>query len=315
MRPPSVLAHADWSVSPAKRWLAAARRGGDGWQILDVRRAGTPGDLLDRLRAEARGPGPVLLGVDFPIGLPRVHARLAGITDFPKFLDRLDSDPAWADFGRPAETPDQIALRRPFYPMRSGGALRRHLVEGLGVPDYASLQRRCERRQHARPAASVLFWTMGGQQVGKAALSGWREIVLPARRSTPPLALWPFDGRLADLLDTRDAVIAEAYPAEFYRQLGLPLAQGGSKRRQTDRACSGVALLAHAAGLGVAVPDGLRTRMRDGFGPSPSGEDAFDAIAGLFGVLALLVRGRAPDPPHDDPDLWRVEGWIFGQSA
>jgi len=28
-----------------------------------------------------------------------------------------------------------------------------------------------------------MFWTLGGNQVGKAAISGWRELLAPARRA------------------------------------------------------------------------------------------------------------------------------------
>jgi len=77
----------------------------------------------------------------------------------------------------------------------------------------------------------MLFWTLGGNQVGKGAISGWREMIVPR---LDDIGLWPFDGRLADLLDTRPCVIAETYPGDVYRQLGMPRG-GWSKRRQVDR--------------------------------------------------------------------------------
>src|SRR3712207_8572546 len=52
-----------------------------------------------------------------------------------------------------------------------GDARRAHLVERLGVSGYGDLLRRCD----VLTRATCMFWTMGPQQCGKAALAGWRE--------------------------------------------------------------------------------------------------------------------------------------------
>src|SRR5579871_2953882 len=58
----------------------------------------------------------------------------------------------------------------------------------------------CEWRTATRGDACVLFWTLGGNQVGRAAIIGWQDVLAPAMRAmTPPLFLWPFHGTLADL--------------------------------------------------------------------------------------------------------------------
>ena len=100
---------------------------------------------------------------------------------------------------------------------------------------WNELYRRCEHKTDTRPAASPLFWTLGGKQVGKGAISGWREFVQPLIGDNNNVALWPFDGALRDLLQSGSCVvIVETYPAEFYRRLDVrfPGSKGGGKRSQ-----------------------------------------------------------------------------------
>jgi hypothetical protein len=49
--------------------------------------------------------------------------------------------------------------------------------------------------------------TLGGNQGGKAAISGWEEVIAPARRRGA--RVWPFDGRLAELAMVGVPVLAE----------------------------------------------------------------------------------------------------------
>jgi hypothetical protein len=82
-----------------------------------------------------------------------------------------------------------------------------------------------------------MFWTMGPQQCGKAAIAGWRELARPVALD-PTMGLWPFEGPLGELLATRRLVLAETYPAECYRQV-LNLKGRFSKQRRDDRlACA-----------------------------------------------------------------------------
>jgi hypothetical protein len=65
----------------------------------------------------------------------------------------------------------------------------------------------------------------------------------------------------------------------------------------------------------AVLPDEpLTEQILDGFGPSSSGEDPFDAVVGLFGMIDTLHRGAEPDLP-DDPAIRSVEGWMSGQYA
>jgi len=311
---PALVAHADWGSSADKRWLARAELTSTGYCAQAPEPVGPPAWLLLRLAEEAGGGG-VFLGLDFPIGLSRAYAAAAGITSFLALLPHLGTG-EWAEFYCPAERPDQIALRRPFYPLRPGQARRQHLLDGLGLSEGAALWRRCDVLTFGRGAASPLFWTLGANQSGKAAISGWRDVLAPAMRAGhPPLALWPFAGPLPTLLREGRTVAAETYPAECYYHLGLT--DGGkrwSKRRQADRAALAPRLLAWAADAGIGLSPALIAAIRDGFGPGPGGDDPFDAVVGLFGMLNVIL-GRRPAGEPEDATVRDIEGWILGQSA
>lgn len=307
---PALVAHADWSVDAKKRWMAVAVREGDAWRLGPPEPVGGLDRLFPRLRDRARG-GPVLAGFDFPIGLPAAYARTAGIDDFPGLLRGLGADAA---FWRVCETAGEIGPDRPFYPHRPGGTRQAHLLHGLGLSSMDDLRRRCERTTPDRPAACPLFWTLGGNQVGKAAITGWRDLIGPALHDpAPDIALWPFDGYLVDLLRPGRLVVTETYPAEFYRHLGVRFGGGrGGKRSQAARRANAVPLIAQAEAAGTALDPDLSGTIRDGFGAGRDGEDRFDAVVGLLGMLDRVL-GIRPFPEPSDPQIRRVEGWIFGQ--
>ena len=83
--------------------------------------------------AAGAGPGEtVFAGFDFPLGLPEAYATAAGIDRFIPALSRFGRG-RWSDFYSPADTPDEISIRRPFYPNKPGGTRHKHLTDGLGV--------------------------------------------------------------------------------------------------------------------------------------------------------------------------------------
>ena len=331
---PALVVHADWSVLPTKRWQAAAvyDRHANLYRLNAPAPVGDTTDWLARLRAQAhptvteRFPfhveesaqseahstaGAVFLGVDFPIGLPLAWAQCAGVADFLDLLPHLGTG-EWTDFYRPAGSPDEISLGRPFYPARPGQTCQQHLLDALGVSTIDALRRRCDRGHATRRPAAPLFWTMGAQQVGKAAISGWRDVLGPALRNGLDVAIWPFAGPLDALLARGGLVVAESYPAEFYGHLGIlfPRAAGG-KRRQNARASNAKLLLTWAAANPVVLSDALEADLRNGFGTAADGEDRFDAVVGLFGMLNILFGHRQAGEP-DDGAARRVEGWILG---
>jgi hypothetical protein len=308
-----VVAHADWGSQPGRRWLARARRDGASWRVEAPSPVAAPDRLLAGLAAEAAPRGGVLVGFDFPIGLPLAYARRACVREFRTLLPMLGEP-----FFDVAERPEEISVLRPFYPARPGGAAQAQLVEGLGVASMDELLRVCERATPTRRAAAPLFWTLGAQQVGKAAITGWRDVLIPALRGAVDVAVWPFDGPLAELVAAGRIVVAETYPAEYYGHLGLELAaptEGGAKgkRVQAVRAAQAERLLGFANELSLELAPGLRAQIEDGFGSKPDAEDRFDATVGILGVLDVVL-GRRPAGEPGDPELRRIEGWILGQA-
>jgi hypothetical protein len=206
-----------------------------------------------------------------------------------------------------------VSLQRPFFPQSSHGrgmARREQLSQALGLA-WPQLYRRCERRTATRRPACPLFWTLGANQVGKASIAGWQEVVRPMAERVGDVGLWPFDGPLNRLLGTRPWVLAESYPAEFYSRLGLPGRPG--KRSASARRRLGANLLPTVGRLGARLSMRAAAAVEDGFGAGAGGEDYFDAMVGLLGILKHLQAGGRPEEPDDD-DVRTVEGWILGQA-
>jgi hypothetical protein len=182
----------------------------------------------------------------------------------------------------------------------------------LGLDGAAALSRACDRATVERPAGAPLFWTLGANQSGKAAIAAWQSLLLPALASGEDVRIWPFAGRYLDLLVPGALALAETYPAEALRHLGIRLK--GSKRRQSDRALLANQLATAIADLGVVADPAIRAAMADGFGGDAAGEDRFDCVLGVLCVLNVLA-GRRPDTVPDDPWLRQWEGWVLGQTA
>jgi hypothetical protein len=241
----------------------------------------------------------------------------AEINSFPEAL-RCFGEGEWADFFHPAAMPEEIHLRRPFYPLRSGASRHFHLTSALEVNGMDDLRRLCDLDHPGRRAASPLFWTLGGQQVGKAAIHGWQAVLKPGLADPAlGLALWPFSGRLETLLAKGRLVAVETYPAECYGHLGVVFSKRtrgvkSGKRVQADRAVNAGRLLALADRIRVSLEPPLHAALVDGFGPSPEGEDLFDTTIGLFGMINILL-GHRPLYEPEDPVVRAIEGWIFGQ--
>jgi hypothetical protein len=311
---PARVIHADWSANPRKRWMAEAVLGADNRYTAQapklIRDAG-----LFMLTAVTGAAGGVLVGFDFPIGLPLSYARKAGIDDFLTALPLFGED-LWEDFYHVAAHPGEISLYRPFYPAKSGGTQRAHLTTALGLVD---LRRQCDYKTADRAAAAEMFWTMGAQQVGKAAISGWQELLAPALRMPEyvHLAVWPFAGSLDALLKPGWIVACEAYPAEFYGHLGVSFprkvgkGQKSGKRVQVDRSANAPTLLEFARARDIQLDPALVDALTDGFGSDAFGEDRFDALVSLLGMLNVVLGYRPAGDPHL-PEIAHIEGWILG---
>lgn len=303
-----LIAHADWSIDSKKRWLSLAVPRGTGYAVSSPTLLGNVDGLIERLSSQAGGRT-VVAGFDFPIGLPAAYAKKARISSFRDFLNQCATGKR-SSFFDIADSKDEIGLARPFYPRGVRDCRREHLTKGLGLA-WGDLHRRCEAQTGRRKSACPLFWTLGGNQVGRGALHGWRWVVMPnlVRRD---VAIWPFDGTMRALLSRPSikAVIVETYPAEALCQLLQPPASQGSKRDQHYRQVIGRALVDDARELTLSTK--LKRELLDGFGRTVDGEDRFDSAIGAM-ALARWAVAQFPHEPTGRP-IRRIEGWIANQA-
>lgn len=306
---PTHICHADWGTAANKRWKAQAVLGSDGRYTASAPSCiASQTDLIPSIWRDIGHDGCALVGFDFPIGLPEQYARAAGIKEFKLLLPQLGTG-EWADFFDVAKSPSEISIHRPFYPHAPGGTKHQHLISALGVQGIDDLRRECEMKNSARNAACPLFWTLGANQVGKGAIAGWHDVVAPALRDNNCVFLWPFDGRLDDLLQNGRVVIAETYPAECYGWFFSEPLRGKGKQEVREKV--GSELMKWAERTGVTLEAALTRVITGGF---PEGDDAFDAVVGLFGMVEVVTGRRKSGEPNNDR-IRKLEGWILGQAA
>ncbi|WP_316190591.1 DUF429 domain-containing protein [Bradyrhizobium sp. SZCCHNS2096] len=293
------LVHSDWSSNAPKRWSARALRRQGGWLVERVAQTPSSDAFLDELFGHAK---PTLAGFDFPIGLPLAWLGRIG-AGFREFV----CSPQAQHFLQPADTLFRISPLQPFYRKHPAGGRRADLLRALECSTFDQLLRDCDRPTSCRSRAESIFWTVGAKQVGKAALAGWQDILIPALERGA--ALWPFDGMLAALQGPA-LTIAETYPAEAYQHIGMRRTIG--KRTQTGRREGCAAMFAWAARHGIQFSSDVEEKLHDGFGPRKDGEDPFDALAGLCGMIEV-VDGRRAEAPVTAPLSFPREGWILGQ--
>ena len=210
--------------------MAFAHRTGHGWRVFGPQRVPPAGDFIERWLFEGRT---VLAGFDFPIGVPAEFGKKTGFAGFVEALLAFGIG-GWNQFFEVAERPEDISLRRPFYPHHAKrGCSHDELLRGLGFRTMDELRRTCELKTQDRRAACPVFWTLGGNQVGKAAIDGWRSVIRPA--VLRGAGLWPFAGQLDALSRSAQCVLCETYPQEAYGHIGVRFgpAQAGQERPVT----------------------------------------------------------------------------------
>ena len=77
-----------------------------------------------------------------------------------------------------------------------------------------------------------------------------------------PGVVWPFDGRLDDLLERPGVVATETYPAAMYGHLRLGISTK-SKRRQPDRAADASTMQDWARDYDVLLAQQLQEEIED----------------------------------------------------
>lgn len=305
---PRLVISADWSTSEKKRWMCRAERQGRGpYIVYPPEPVGDHRSLFGRLAGQVDSTDAVLIGFDFPIGLPAKYAAKAKVTDFRKALPQFGMG-RWREFYTISDEP---SLLRPFFPKptQQNGNYKTQLTAGLGFKSLADLRRRCDVKTESRGAAECLFYTLGGQQVGAGAIIGWRDMIAPASQT---VSIWPFDGTLAELLVRPGITLAEIYPGEAYAHVGIRIGRG-SGRKKTSRidrkAVSGALLRADKTGQ-IKISDAARSWIEWGF----LYEDDFDAMVGLLSMLLVVTGQRCADVPGAD-EVRNIEGWILGQAV
>jgi len=304
-----LLAHCDWSTRPSGRWICTAQPLGGKYQVALPEQVGPLPGFFARLRLVFTD-GPILAAFDFPIGLPRSYAKNAGTTSFTQALRAFGFN-QWTDFYTPAVKRDEISITRPFYPDKPGGTNKQQLADALGVTAPSDLLRVCDRKTPLRPAACETFWILGANQVGRAAICGWRDLLEPAQREDR-IVLWPFDGELPDLLASEKIIVAESYPAETYSHLGLDRLFG--KTTQAGRTRQARQIFNWCDDHGVILHPVLASEIANGFGDGPHADDPFDSFIGLLGLIEVIQNPLAFAAPAD-PVIRSVEGWILGMRS
>jgi len=304
---PDIVAAVDWSTDAPGRQLVVARRNASAYCIERSPCAvPDPRCVFKQIReVAAESQGTAFVGFDFPIGLPRAWAKTAGVQTFRGGLDKFGGA-GWEKFFEVTNTP---SLKQPFGPasFTADRLSRIMLAQALGFRHELDLFRRCDHKTDRRQRAEAMFYTTFARQVGRSVCQAWPELIQPLRDQ---IRMWPFDGSLGDLLETRGEVIAEIYPAEAVAQLGLQIGPGTkrSKTRKTDRQQVAAPLRAHLEAYGVLLSDEIAAALAEGF----ECDDAFDAFVGLIAMIRVLRGHEPPDPPHDDAVL-AVEGWMLGR--
>ena len=269
---------------------------------------GDPASLLGTIQQKTHGA--ILTGFDFPLGLPKAYAEQLHIESFPSFLRQLGQG-TWPDFAKVCRDSSEISLTRPFYPYNftpKGSRKRAHLVEALNLETFDQLLRACERAQPDVAAAGALFWTLGAQAPGRAALHGWTEVIVPALAHAS-VKLWPFDGPLSELLQADSLILAETYPTQYHGSvLGARFA---GKTSPDKRRLLAAQIFAWSKSSEVQLNAELVQTIENGF---PQGDDAFDAVLGLLGMIHVLLHPQELHEPTN-PTIRNIEGWIFGQPA
>jgi hypothetical protein len=334
-RGPSMIIHCDWSVDPNKQCLVVAQRSATGF--YEVRGPQSVGgmtskkgnkqshspllDLIAESSSTAAGnAGGLWLGFDFPIGVPSGWAEKAGFRNFRDVLKRLSNDSA--KMFEPCTTFNDASADRPFVENLRGEGIQAKWACRIGFPmqdrKLVGLKRVCEVE-----GGQSLFWLVGANQVGKAALNGWRNILLPllgiGNENGPgnlpepsAIKLYPHDlaPNFAFQSDANSVVIFETYPAIAWKMLCKR--ETYRKTSTSDRKSIGSRIIEWADQLNASLVDGLRAEIESGF-DCKNGDDRMDALIGALHMIEVAQSGQL-STPTTGVNL-RLEGWILGRDA
>ena len=290
----SQLVCVDWSVAPAKRcaWVADV-------EARIVRPLAHGADAL-HAALSLRASGPVLIGIDAALGVPRAYFEAArgaqpAWADARGFLDWLSGTRALGeDLWREAHSADEWRVDRPFIRVPKGTGALRAFWAASGGP----LLRAVDRETHAK--SPFLVSGIPGT-VGSGPRVLWRALAdrLQAPRS---FGIWPFEGTLAELASTRDVVLGELYPRALY---GVALADALPARPRAIAKTKELARRQALDALGARAID-VRDAER-----ALASEDDFDAMISAVALLRMVREGV----PLERGGACAIEGDILGLAA
>lgn len=300
---PDLVVSADWGSKPEKRWATNARLEGGCYVVEEPRNVVNHTAWFRSLIRESKRRR-VLVGLDLPIGVPRTWAkRVKWTAGFRALLPELGRR-SFLRFFEPSDSP---RLHQPFYPVEKSGSRQARLASRLGVSEFSRLLRHCEQPLGGHGAAECIFWLVGPTQVGKAAISAWRELLQP---HLSEIKIWPFDGALSEVSEPGALGVCEIYPGEALTHV-VPVEHRGSKTNPEDRKRMCGNLEPGLAEVAFELP--CIREMAKGF----DSEDPFDSFIGLLSMLQVVTGARSTGLPSD-PEIARalpMEGWILGRGT
>jgi len=204
---------ADWSKEEKKRSVHVAdRRRRCIWR--EERQVWNLHELLNVARKWARR-GSVLVGIDAALGVPASYwqaveeeQRRGNSSPWADFVDWLSRLHPNSSFFEPVSSLDRWSVDQPFFRVPKGEGNFKAFKNGFND----GLLRGVEQRTKA----NVMFAVSGiPGVVGWGTASLWKELI-PRLAPEREFAVWPFEGRLCDLLSNRGIVVAETYPRLAY---------------------------------------------------------------------------------------------------
>ena len=202
---------ADWSKNPKKRSVYVADI-----ENRSIWKAPTTGiwdlNALLELANSFRQNGPVLIGVDVVLGVPKGYWDMVleksgrhQPKNFVHWLHNLDPD---SDFFNPNDDPSKWHVDRPWFSVPRGKGGLKSFTERASD----GLRRRIDRETGAKP----IFAISGiPGVVGAGTRRFWKELI-PTLNCDREFTIWPFENNLSILLRQDGIVLCETYPGIAY---------------------------------------------------------------------------------------------------
>ncbi len=248
-------------------------------------------------------PGPVLLGIDAVLGVPRAYLEAAsrsvpawsGLQDFLSWLPIAVETPGFLDTSRGST---EWNWARPFFSVPKG--------KGALTAVWTMIGGRLMRPVDLATRAKATFIVSGiPGTVGSGTRALWTELA-PLLRSDRDFGIWPLEGTLASILARRRIALAEIYPRVCYAlaldDLPAPLRKiSKGKAAARDRAVDALLTMPWMRTQAVNLSPKSAERAK-------GNEDEFDAMMSAVSILRCCLEGRLLERDGD----FAVEGDMLG---